>query len=70
MDAIWLWAGRLAGFLGLALCLFSASGRLGGYFWLIGFQTGTLLLTGTASMVAGCFFLLLHVASARRQAGL
>lgn len=39
-------------------CIFGVGVRLTGEFWIGGFQTGTLLLAGTAAMVFGCFCLL------------
>jgi len=47
--------GWVAGLAGAALCLASGGLRLGGAFWVAGFQTGTLLQAGIAAMVFGCF---------------
>ena len=51
--------GRLAGVAGLLLCIVAFGVRVTGTYFLGGFQLGTLLLTGIAAMVAGCFCLLL-----------
>ncbi len=50
--------GWVAGVLGALVCLFGVGARLAGEFWIGGFQSGTLLLAGTAAMVFGCFCLL------------
>jgi hypothetical protein len=47
--------GWIAGIGGVLLCLVSAVYRLGGAYWIAGFQTGTLLQAGIAAMVFGCF---------------
>jgi len=59
MDKFLLPVGRLAGLLGLLLCLVSGLLRLSGQHWIGGFETLTLLQGGIAGMVLGCFFLLL-----------
>jgi hypothetical protein len=51
--------GRIAGFVGILMCLTSGVARLSGMHWLGGFETLTLLQGGIAGMVFGCFFLLL-----------
>jgi hypothetical protein len=68
MDQLLLWAGRIAGLAGLVLCLVAGAGRLGGQFWLGGFQVATLLQAGIAGLAAGCF-LLLWVLCRRSEAG-
>lgn len=50
--------GMLGGLVGLALCLVSVVARLGGTYWLAGFQVGTLMQAGIAGLVAGSFSLL------------
>lgn len=50
--------GWVAGIVGALVCIFGVGVRLAGEFWIGGFQTGTLLLAGTAAMVFGCFCLL------------
>jgi hypothetical protein len=66
MEELWLWLGRIAGILGLAVCAGAAVTRLSGAFWIGGFQAGTLLLAGVALLAAACFFLLL-VATRRNR---
>ena len=44
----------IAGLAGVLLCVSSVVFRLGGAFWVGGFQTGTLMLAGIATMVFGC----------------
>lgn len=50
--------GDASGLLGALVCLTTGLARLtrvtGGH-WLLGFETGTLFLVGTALMVFGCF---------------
>lgn len=58
MNKLLLTAGRFAGFAGMLLCLVAIGARLSGHYFLGGFQLATLLQTGVAGMVAGCFFLL------------
>ncbi len=50
--------GRVAGVVGTLLCIIGAAVRLGGAYWIAGFQVGTLLQAGIAAMVFGCFCLL------------
>ena len=59
MNNLLLWFGRLAGVVGLLLIAVAAVVRMKGVYWLGSFQVGTLLLGGTAALVAGCFALLL-----------
>jgi hypothetical protein len=59
MNDLMLWLGRLAGVVGLLLVAVAVGVRLTGAYWLGGFQVGTMLLGGTAALVAGCFALLL-----------
>ena len=63
MNDLLLWLGRIAGAAGLAVCAAAALIRISGVYWMGGFQVGTLLLAGTALLIAGCFFLLLAVTS-------
>ena len=55
MNDLLLWIARVAGALGGLLCAAAGAARLGGLFWLGGYQVGTLLLGGTALMTAACF---------------
>lgn len=54
METSLLWIGRLAGVLGVLICLIAVGARLAGAFWIAGFQAGTLLQAGIAAMVLGC----------------
>ena len=54
MNELLLLIGRVAGFGGALLCLGAVIARVGGHYWIGGFQTGTLLQAGIAAMVAGC----------------
>jgi hypothetical protein len=55
--------GLLGGLVGLALCLVSVVARLGGTYWLAGFQVGTLMQAGIAALAGGCFMLLVFLSS-------
>lgn len=46
--------GRIAGASGVLLCILGVAVRLGGAYWIAGFQVGTLLQAGIAAMVFGC----------------
>jgi hypothetical protein len=61
MNDILLWAGRLAGVIGVVTCALALFVRVGGAYTFVGFEVGTLFLGGTAAMVAGCFCLLLRM---------
>ncbi len=54
METSLLWIGRLAGALGVLLCLIAIGARLTGAFWIAGFQAGTVLQAGMAAMLLGC----------------
>jgi hypothetical protein len=62
MHGALLWMGRLLGVIGAVVCALAVLVRLVGNYTLGGFEIGTLFLGGIAAMVAGCFFLLLHMA--------
>ena len=68
MNDLMLWLGRVAGVVGLLLCLVAVGARVSGYYFLGSFQLGTLLQAGTAGLAAGCFGLLLSM-SARFKTG-
>ena len=51
--------GRIAGMFGIALCACSGIARLAGIHWIGDFETLTILQTGIAGMILGCFCLLL-----------
>jgi hypothetical protein len=56
---MWVTLGRIAGLLGLVLCVIAAGTRITGNFHLGPVSADSLLSAGTAGMVAGCFLLLL-----------
>ena len=58
MNDLLLWTGRMLGVGGVLLCAVAAAVRISGQYWLGGFQVGTLLQVGTATMIAGCLCLL------------
>ncbi|MBK7768764.1 MAG: hypothetical protein IPI44_23660 [Sulfuritalea sp.] len=53
MDVL-LKLGRIAGVVGVLLCIAGVAVRLGGRHYIAGFQVGTLLQAGTTVMVFGC----------------
>lgn len=53
MDIL-LSLGRITGVVGALLCVAGVAVRLGGEYWIAGFQVGTLLQAGIAAMVFGC----------------
>ena len=59
MNDLLLWLGRIAGVAGLVVCAVAGVVRLSGAYFLGSYQVGTLLLAGSAALVAGCYFLLL-----------
>jgi hypothetical protein len=63
MNQFLLLFGRVAGLVGLVLIAVAVAIRFTGAYWLGGFQIGTVLLGGTAALVAGCFALLLVLTS-------
>ena len=63
-DALLL-LGRLAGAVGVLICVLAVIVRIGGHYTFGGFEVGTLFLGGIAAMVAGCWCLLLPTASRR-----
>lgn len=62
METLLISTGRLAGLVGVVLCVIAGIAgavRLSGAYWLGGFQVITLLQAGIASMVLGCLCLLM-----------
>jgi hypothetical protein len=51
-------AGRLAGILGILICIIAVVTRLAGTYYLGGFSIESLLQIGTTGVVVGCFLLL------------
>ena len=58
MNNALLWLGRGAGVIGALVCAVAIVTRVAGNYWLANFQVGTLLVAGSAAMIAGCFCLL------------
>lgn len=46
--------GRIMGVVGVLLCMAGVAARIGGAYYIAGFQVGTLLQGGIAAMVFGC----------------
>ena len=65
MENLLSMAGRLTGFVGIAICAIAAIARVIGIYSIAGLWVGTLLLAGIAAIVTGCF-LLLFLMSQRR----
>jgi hypothetical protein len=63
MNGALLWLGRTFGVIGVLVCAIALLVRLSGNYKYAGFEIGTLLLGGTAAMVAGCLCLLLRMDS-------
>lgn len=63
MKTALVWIGRAAGAIGFAICALGSIARLGGRYTVGTYQVGTLLLAGTAAMVAGCLALLWALSS-------
>ena len=59
METLNIWTGRLAGLVGVVLCVIAGAVRLSGAYWLGGFQVIALLQAGIASMVLACLCLLM-----------
>jgi hypothetical protein len=64
MDML-LGIGRIAGIVGVLVCLVAVGVRLGGSYLLGGFPVGTLFSGGIAAMVAGCFCFLWVIVTRR-----
>ena len=58
MDRMMLLAGQTLGVLGLTMCAVAVIARIGGNYWIRGFELGSLLQVGIAGIAAGCFLLL------------
>ena len=58
MESLLLWVGRLAGVAGIVLCAWAVYNRVAGSYFAGGFQVGTLLQAGMATILIGCLCLL------------
>jgi hypothetical protein len=65
MDNLLVMLGRLAGLVGLVICLGAGIARVLGHFYVAGFSVSTLLQAGLAGLVLGCFALLLALTERR-----
>ena len=48
------WTGRIAGLVGLLMCIAAALVRASGSYTIVNFQVGTILQAGMAGMILGC----------------
>ena len=67
MENLLLLVGRLAGLIGVVLCVCAFVGRLTGTWALGGFQIGTVLQGGIAAMLLGCLAYCAHLAERSRR---
>lgn len=54
MKVVLIWMARLAGVAGVLMMALAAFARLGGEYWLGGFQVGTILQVGMALTLVAC----------------
>jgi len=54
MRALLMWIARVAGIAGVAVIVLAVAWRLGGAYWLGGFQVGTILQAGMAATLVSC----------------
>jgi hypothetical protein len=66
IEKFLIFMGCVSGLTGVLVCLVTGAARIGGSYWLGGFQAGTLLQAGVAVMLFGCFCLLLALVARRR----
>jgi hypothetical protein len=62
MNELLRWTGRMAGAVGVLLCLVSCAARVAGVWTIAGFQIGTMLQGGIAAMVLACLAYLVILA--------
>ena len=67
MQALLIWIGRVAGIIGVAVIGVAIAARLGGAYWLGGFQVGTLLLAGMAATLLACLSYVVALAERPRS---
>ena len=61
-----IWAARIAGVAGVAATVIAVAGRLGGSYWVAGFQVGTVLQAAMAAMLVACLAYLAALAERPR----
>ena len=66
MHASLIWIARIAGVAGVAVMALAVIARLGGAYWLGGFQIGTLLQAGMAATLLACLGYLAALAESPR----
>jgi hypothetical protein len=66
METLLRWIGRIAGCLGVLLCVIAIASRLARTWHLGGFPVGTLLLGGMAAMLVACLAYLASIAERPR----
>ena len=54
MNQLLRWAGRIAGLVGLLMCMAAVLVRASGSYVMANFQVGTILQAGMAAMILGC----------------
>ena len=54
MQVVLIWVARVAGIAGVLVMALAAFARLGGDYWLGGFQVGTILQAGMAMTLVAC----------------
>lgn len=64
-----LWLGRATAVAGVSLCVVAGVARLGGQYWLGGFQLITLLQGGMALMIAACLCFVVLLTERDKQVG-
>ena len=67
MEILLLWAGRIAGIVGLAITAWAAYLRLTGAYFAGGLQVGTILMAGMTGLLVACFCLLLLLTERSRR---
>lgn len=70
MEALLLWLGRAVGGGGLLVCIVAMATRLTGNHYLGGFELLTVLQGGMATLIAGCFLLLVALSGRGRSGGM
>ena len=54
MNQLLRWTGRIAGLVGLLMCIAAVLVRASGSYVMVNFQVGTILQAGMAAMILGC----------------
>jgi hypothetical protein len=67
MHELLVWIARAAAIGGIGTMLLAVGGRLGGAYWLAGFQVGTILQAGMALTLVGCLGYVAALAECRQR---